>query len=269
MKLGCELRSDMTDEKARDRDGKLSNWLTGRRFVYITVPRKPLNKFMKVGIFQATVSHKEQPKLNARPKVCGRCLREGHGTASCVNDIICRECLKPGHKRGDPLCEAIAENVEQTADRDQEGNSSSSSSESEEESEAECEGQPEPSVHTPSAAPTTTTAENAGDANADTTSNTTSTSTTAVIDTPGESATVADNTDSAVEPSQSNNDNNEDDGKKKKKKNKKNGKGNENRGREKGQTTLPFPAQPRSESAKRVREEGDSPKPEDKVARTS
>ena len=41
-KLGCELRSALKKELARNKDGQLTNWETGRRFVWITTPKTPL-----------------------------------------------------------------------------------------------------------------------------------------------------------------------------------------------------------------------------------
>ena len=41
-KIGCELRSALKKELARNKDGQLTNWETGRRFVWITTPKTPL-----------------------------------------------------------------------------------------------------------------------------------------------------------------------------------------------------------------------------------
>ena len=41
-KIGCELRSMLRSDLARDRGGKLTNWETGRRFAFITTPSTTL-----------------------------------------------------------------------------------------------------------------------------------------------------------------------------------------------------------------------------------
>jgi len=101
--LGCELRSDVKLEQARDADGKLTRFKTGRRFVFITVPTSPLEKSMKVNIFTASVFHKEQ-KTVRKVVVCSRCLESGHHVSQCKNDVVCRVCKKPGHTRGSAAC---------------------------------------------------------------------------------------------------------------------------------------------------------------------
>lgn len=106
-RLGCQLRSPLIYEKTRNKDGKLTRFLTGRRFVYMSVPQTPLEKTLKIGSFTARVYHREQPKQKSM--VCSRCLSEGHTVAGCVNDIRCSDCGKSGHKRSDPVCRAIDE----------------------------------------------------------------------------------------------------------------------------------------------------------------
>ena len=55
--LGCTLRSKLILERDRDEKGKLIHWLTGRRIIYVSVPREPLPKFIQVGPFKASVYH--------------------------------------------------------------------------------------------------------------------------------------------------------------------------------------------------------------------
>ena len=103
-KTGCELRSTIKTERARDNDGKLTRFLTGRRFVFITVPSTPLEKTLKVSVFTARIYHKEQ-KLVRGPVVCSKCLEQNHHASQCEKDIVCRACKQPGHKRGDAECQ--------------------------------------------------------------------------------------------------------------------------------------------------------------------
>ena len=106
-KLGCELISAMKAELARNADRKLTNWVTGRRFVEITVPKEPLPTRTQVGIFSATLYHKEQREKRMEERTCTNCLEKGHLAATCMSPVVCRECRKTGHKRGDPACTAV------------------------------------------------------------------------------------------------------------------------------------------------------------------
>ena len=60
--LGCTLRSKLILERDRDEKGKLTHWLTGRRIIYVSVPRDPLPKLIQVGPFKASVYHREQKR---------------------------------------------------------------------------------------------------------------------------------------------------------------------------------------------------------------
>ena len=48
-----ELRSHIKVELARDKDGNLTSWETGRRVLFITDPKSPPEKNLQVGIFSA------------------------------------------------------------------------------------------------------------------------------------------------------------------------------------------------------------------------
>ena len=105
-RVGCVLRSKLFEEHFRDRDNKLTRFGTGRRFIFISVPSKPLEKTLKIGRFTASVYHKEQKQNRDPNRPCGRCLQPGHTRFTCTNDVVCRECLLPGHMRGDATCTA-------------------------------------------------------------------------------------------------------------------------------------------------------------------
>lgn len=110
IRVGCVMRSNITRERMRDRDGKLTRFYTGRRFIFINVPDKPLDKTLKVGGFLTNVYHKEQPKKDPRDLTCSRCLEVGHGVWAChAAEIVCRACGMPGHRQGDTVCEALEE----------------------------------------------------------------------------------------------------------------------------------------------------------------
>ena len=94
-----KTRSRLIDERARDENGKLSHFKTGRRFIYIDVPKTPLPKTLQIGIFMATVFHKEQKVVK-----CSNCLGQGHHSSICTAPVKCRQCLADGHKAGDAAC---------------------------------------------------------------------------------------------------------------------------------------------------------------------
>ena len=99
-KLGCELRSEIVHERARNNEHKLTRFLTGRRYVFITVPNEPLEKFVPVSLFTASLYHKEMKDVRKK-LTCSNCLEEGHHKTQCENDVVCRACKQPGHVRGD------------------------------------------------------------------------------------------------------------------------------------------------------------------------
>ena len=108
IKIGCEIRSDIKKQRAKDQDGKLTRYLTGRRFVFITVPPKPLERKLKIIHFNASIFHVEQESVR-KTVICSNCLQTGHHHSVCVNDVVCKVCLCSGHKSGSPLCSLEAE----------------------------------------------------------------------------------------------------------------------------------------------------------------
>ena len=87
------------DERARDEKGKLSHFKTGRRFIYIDVPKKALPKTLQIGLFNATLFHKEQKLVT-----WSNCLLQGHHSSTCTSPVKCRQCFADGHKAGDISC---------------------------------------------------------------------------------------------------------------------------------------------------------------------
>ena len=102
VKVGCELRSPIKLERARDADNKLTRILTGAGFLFLTVPPRPLEKkTLRVDISTAKLFHKEQRQVTA---FCSLCLTQGHHISVCTSEIVCRECKQTGPKRGDSEC---------------------------------------------------------------------------------------------------------------------------------------------------------------------
>lgn len=112
---GVKTRSRLMDERARDSQGKLSHFKTGRRFVYINTPTAPLPKITTIGHFQASLFHPGQ-----KTATCSKCLEKGHHVTACVAEVRCRQCLGYGHTQGDPQCQLAQEAPHQDSDSEQE-----------------------------------------------------------------------------------------------------------------------------------------------------
>ncbi|KAI8484410.1 hypothetical protein Bbelb_378430 [Branchiostoma belcheri] len=75
-------------------------------FVQLRTFQDPLPPKISVGAFVAEFYHREQKEAGrSRAQKCSNCLQEGHHRSMCENEIICHQCKKPGHRRGDPACE--------------------------------------------------------------------------------------------------------------------------------------------------------------------
>ena len=101
-KINVELRSVIKRERARNKEGKMTHYETGRRYVFISIPTDPLEKDLKIAIFKATLYHKEMKQV--RKRYCYNCLQEGHLKGDCENEVVCVTCKTPGHKKNDPQC---------------------------------------------------------------------------------------------------------------------------------------------------------------------
>ncbi|GFS02901.1 hypothetical protein ElyMa_004619400 [Elysia marginata] len=55
VKKGLKLRSKLKMEGIRDPDGQLTEWLSGRRFVYIDLPKSTIESTLQIGQFKARV----------------------------------------------------------------------------------------------------------------------------------------------------------------------------------------------------------------------
>ena len=110
IKRGYKPTSDVKFECARDNDGKLTRFKTGRRFLYMEIPQSPLPTILEIGGFKAKLYHKEQKEQQEKSTKretfqCKKCLKVGHFTRECSEDsFTCYACKQPGHRRGDPRC---------------------------------------------------------------------------------------------------------------------------------------------------------------------
>ena len=108
--LGCHLLSNIRFQHVRDENGKLTRFKNGNRFLYIAVPKDPLPKQVKIGLFNGKLYHKEQ-KVNSEVR-CWKCLQVGHHSFECDGEIVCLTCKTPGHRRGDAKCPLLWERRE-------------------------------------------------------------------------------------------------------------------------------------------------------------
>ena len=67
-------------EEVRDREGKLTEWLLGRRFVFIDLPKCSIERIIDVGSFKIKLFYKEMQQAN----LCLKCKKPGHRAFECL-----------------------------------------------------------------------------------------------------------------------------------------------------------------------------------------
>lgn len=132
LKLGVKLRSKTVMEKVRDRSGRLTDWTTGRRILWIELPATSLPHVTQIGPFRATLYYREQKK-----PACRRCLQEGHRAQDCTNPEVCSECKQPGHRKADGVCQNLNVNRDERKDKNNKDDESEKDKNSEQSSEEE------------------------------------------------------------------------------------------------------------------------------------
>ena len=93
-KVGINMRSKMEMERVRGPDGKLTNWVTGARIVWIEVPKEKIPGKVDCGVFKASLFYREM----LQDIECRNCLMKGHKAKFCRELERCRRCKKVGHK---------------------------------------------------------------------------------------------------------------------------------------------------------------------------
>ena len=64
----------------RDREGKLTEWLSGMRFVLIDLPKCYIERTIDVGSFQVKLFYKEMQQAT----LCFKCNKPGHRAFECL-----------------------------------------------------------------------------------------------------------------------------------------------------------------------------------------
>ena len=125
---GVQFAGPLKYSRARTPDNKLTNFKTGDRFIDIVVPSEPLPKKVEVGIFNASLYHKEQ-KLAKDDIECGNCMMKGHLRKDCKNEVVCYQCRNAGHKRGDECCPSLQGKFDEDSEEGDDEDSNSDTSE--------------------------------------------------------------------------------------------------------------------------------------------
>ena len=79
-KKSLKLRSRLKMEEMRDREGKLTEWLSGRQFVFIDLPKCCIERTIDVGPFKAKLFFKEMQQAT----LCFKCNKPGHRAFECL-----------------------------------------------------------------------------------------------------------------------------------------------------------------------------------------
>ena len=88
-------------QHARDEIGKLTNFKTGSRYVFIKGDVSKLPERASIGLFTAKFWHPNLKKQNKSSPKCSNCLQFGHHKAECESPVICLACGQEGHRRGE------------------------------------------------------------------------------------------------------------------------------------------------------------------------
>ncbi|GFS24463.1 poly(ADP-ribose) glycohydrolase ARH3 [Elysia marginata] len=78
-KKGVKMRSSLKMEGIRDKEGKLTEWLSGRHFAYIDVPEILMERMLNIGQFKAKIFYKEMAEAN----LCFASHKSGHRAVDC------------------------------------------------------------------------------------------------------------------------------------------------------------------------------------------
>ena len=89
--------------RARTKEVKLTNFKTGDRFVDVVIASEPLPKKVQIGIWNASMYHKEQEQIKNHIEY-DNCKGKGHIRRGFPNEPVCYDCLQSGHIKCSMLC---------------------------------------------------------------------------------------------------------------------------------------------------------------------
>jgi hypothetical protein len=82
-------------------DGRLTGCKTGDIIIISKTLTSPRLKAVKIGRYNAYISHQGQPQQTRPEVVCHKCLEPGHFIFNCEYEWKCRRCKQTGHKQID------------------------------------------------------------------------------------------------------------------------------------------------------------------------
>lgn len=103
--LGANLTSSVKTSLVRDRNGMLTKYTNGDRFVYSDTTHtmtSPLPRFVLIGTFVAKIIHNGQ---DIEKQKCNNCMSIEHPSWKCSEETICKVCKKTDHITGSVECE--------------------------------------------------------------------------------------------------------------------------------------------------------------------
>ena len=110
------MKSKMEMERVRGPDGKLTNWVTGARTVWIEVPKEKIEQRIDCGVFKASIFYREL----LEDMECRNCLKKGHKASNCKEPERCRRCRKVGHKMAECVEAMNGEDIGSNAKKESE-----------------------------------------------------------------------------------------------------------------------------------------------------
>ena len=98
---GLKPVSEVKYHFVRDESGKLTNYKTGSRFVYVKADPDKIPEKAQIGLFWAKLWYPGLKKTVTKVSKCSNCLQSGHVKKDCQAEVVCLACRQAGHKKGE------------------------------------------------------------------------------------------------------------------------------------------------------------------------